>query len=363
MKQDDPDPYNDAGMEQLRRRFRLDPDVIRRFRNALLKQFLEDAAARAHLPEDFPVRCHALQFFKRHDSEIDGASKLLFQTDDQLLLESVVLRIASGRNTVCISSQVGCAAACDFCATGRMGVARNLNASQIVDQVVQAGQLLCTEGRRLNNIVFMGMGEPFHNEQQVCRTVEILQAPEMLKFAPRNILVSTVGVPEAMLRFARRFPGVGMALSLHSANETVRQQLIPIASKCSVDQLHETVRELNRIQERPVMIEYLMLAGRTDSDDDADLLLKWLAGLRIRVNLIPYNAIAEAPHLSGSDRITISRFAERLRASGHQTTVRYSLGSDIAAACGQLVKATNQEGVTQASQVSINQKLRRSGKI
>ena len=333
--------YDMQELDRLRRELRLDPQSIRRLRTALLKRFEADEASITNLPAADRVKIHAMALDSIHDSQIDGASKLLFRTATGLLIESVILRIATGRTTLCVSSQVGCAAACEFCATGRMGIAQNLSTAEILDQVLQAGQLLALEGRKIRNLVFMGMGEPFHNEENLYQTLDALIAPEMFDHSPGRILVSSVGIPEAMVRCARRFPAVHQALSLHSVQQATRRQLIPLAAKYSLDSLREALVELNRLQTTPVMIEYLMLAGVNDSSDDAQELVTWLAGLDVHVNLIPYNPIDGAPSLVGTDRAARDAFAGLLKQAGLKCTIRYSLGADIAAACGQLVRQEN----------------------
>ncbi len=342
--------YDNDRLDALRAAERFDPQAIHKLHSKLLRRFVADEDAVADFPARDRIRLHTLDLFRRCDSKLDGATKLLFRTDADLLIESVVLRIETGRSTLCVSSQVGCAAACDFCATGKMGIARDLSAEEIVDQVLQAGQLLVGEGRRLRNIVFMGMGEPFHNERQLKRALDLLTSRAYFNHSPGKILVSTVGVIEGMLRCADRFPAVNLALSLHSARQSVRETLIPLARNYPLDELRRAVSEVNRLQapSTTVMIEYLMLAGVNDADADAAALIAWLDGLNVHVNLIPYNPIDDAPHLIGSDRPTCKRFAERLKAAGLQTTVRHSLGSDIAAACGQLVRQENRAIARQA---------------
>ena len=333
-------------MERLRKETRLDPEHVRALRNALFKKFEADNVALTRFPERDRIDCHSLELFRRCDSQVDGASKLLLKTSAGMLIESVILRIATGRSTLCVSSQVGCAAACDFCATGKMGIAQNLSFAEILDQVVQTGQLLAAEGRRLHNIVFMGMGEPFHNEDNLFETLNALTSPKLFNRSPGSILVSTVGVPEGMLRCAKRFPKVNLALSLHCVNPEVRRELIPLTRKHPLDELQETIRELNRQQDIPVMIEYLMLAGKNDSAEDAAELTNWLRDLNVHLNLIPYNEIEDTPHLTGTEDSKIRTFASTLKESGLTTTVRYSLGSDIAAACGQLVRKENRQRST-----------------
>ncbi len=341
--------YDVAGIERLRRELRLDPQHVRRLRGALFKKFQGVESALAELPERARaafaerVRFHPLKVHSRHDSSLDGATKLLLETDAGMLIEAVILRIDTGRTTLCVSSQVGCAAACDFCATGRMGIAQDLSAGEILDQLVLAGELLAVEGRRVRNLVLMGMGEPFHNEAGVQGAIEGLTAGDGFHHPAGRVLLSTVGIPEAMVRFGRRLPGVNLALSLHSVRQETRERLIPVAKRYPLEDLRAAVAELNRLQGRPVMLEYLMLAGVNDSLDEAGELVQWCDGLNVHVNLIPYNPVDDAPHLSGTDRTGREAFAGVLKRAGLTCTIRYSLGADIAAACGQLVRRENRE--------------------
>jgi 23S rRNA (adenine2503-C2)-methyltransferase len=224
-----------------------------------------------------------------------------------------------------------------------MGIAKSLSASEILDQIVLAGERMQAEGRRVRNIVFMGMGEPFHNEEAVYEAVATLLAPDAFHHPPGRILISTVGIPDAMARCARRFPGVNLALSLHSVRQDAREQLIPLAAKYSLDELRATLAKVNQIQNDSVMIEYLMLSGVNDSLDDANELAAWLQGLYVHVNLIPYNPIESAPQWRATEQPQRDAFARLLRNAGFMTTIRYSLGADIAAACGQLVQRENRK--------------------
>jgi 23S rRNA (adenine2503-C2)-methyltransferase len=220
-----------------------------------------------------------------------------------------------------------------------MGVARELSVPEILGQAVTAGRLLAQEGRRLRNVVFMGMGEPFHNEANVTQAVATLVDPACFNLSPDKLMVSSVGVVDGMLRFAERFPRVGLALSLHSVRQEARERLIPLAKRYPLGELRRAVRELNALQPRPVMLEYLMLRGLTDTEEDLSALVAWTRGLDVHVNLIPYNPISSAPELEGSSSVACQAFAAQLKARGLKTTVRRSLGRDIEAACGQLVKA------------------------
>ncbi len=338
-------------IDRWRREQRLDRQPLRRLRTAFYKKSRGAAAALDELPAglraDFANRFefHPLRQQSRHDSKLDGATKLIFVTGQDSRLESVILRPASGRTALCISTQVGCAAKCDFCATGRMGIARNLTSAEILDQLVQANELLAAEGRSVRNLVFMGMGEPLHNEEQLHSALEMLTDSRTFDLHPKRIMISTVGIPAAMLRMALRWPEVRMALSLHSVRPDVRRQLMPISERYGLTELRDVLAELAAIQKQAVMIEYLLLAGITDTDDDLHALVDYLHGIPVHINLIPYNPIEQAPHLSGSSPERRVEFSAALKRAGFPVTTRYSLGSDVAAACGQLVRTEHRRQV------------------
>ncbi|PQO31626.1 23S rRNA (adenine(2503)-C(2))-methyltransferase RlmN [Blastopirellula marina] len=322
---------------------------LRKFRTRWLKQGWSFEEALAEVAPEVAsilkeeIDPHPLALAERHDSQLDGATKLLFRTDEGLMIESVILRAGTGRTSLCISSQIGCAAACRFCATGQMGIARNLTTAQILDQVVQANELLKKEDRRVRNIVFMGMGEPLHNPANLTEAITVLSSPLLLDYSPQRLLVSTVGIPAEMLRLDQQFPQVNLALSLHSADEAGRQQLIPLAKSVPLARLRETLLKLKLTEKRRIMIEYLMLEGQTDRDSDAEKLIAFLENIPAHINLIPYNSIDGADHLTGSTQAARERFGNLLKEAGFPVTIRYSLGADIAAACGQLIQRENRE--------------------
>jgi 23S rRNA (adenine2503-C2)-methyltransferase len=348
--------YDSAAVDRLRAKLKFEPRRLRALRTAFFKKFLGVEAALEELPADVRgefarrVEFHPLSVADARDSQLDGATKLVLRTPAGYSIEAVIMRTGTGRVSLCVSSQVGCAAACGFCATGQMGIAKSLSAAEILDQVVLAGERMNAEGRRVRNIVFMGMGEPFHNEEAVYEAVTALLAPEMFHHTPNRVLISTVGIPDAMIRCARRFPAVNLALSLHSVRPEVRERLIPLAARYPLQELRAAVRAVNRIQNSTLMIEYLMLAGVNDSPEDANELAAWMKGLDVHVNLIPYNPIESAPHLQSTERPQRDAFAAILRNAGFITTIRYSLGADIAAACGQLVQRENREVARQQVQ-------------
>ena len=219
--------YDRGAIEEIRSRNSVQPHRMKLFRNALFKNSKTWEKALETLPEtaraDFEsnIQFQCLELAERHDSKIDGASKLLFKTHDHHLIESVVLRPKSGRTSLCISSQVGCACYCSFCATGKMGFTRNLTVAEILDQVTQANRMIQPEGRTIRNVVFMGMGEPLLNLENVFGALDLLKDPKFYDLAGSRITVSTVGIPAAMERFTAEYPDVHLALSLHSANQDV----------------------------------------------------------------------------------------------------------------------------------------------
>lgn len=334
-------------VEAWRRAQRVEPLALRKFRDGYYRKGQNVATALEALPVAARAeargrfRFHTLELASRHDSRVDGASKLVFRTVPGLQLETVVLRLASGRTTLCLSTQVGCAARCVFCATGQIGMVRNLSRDEILDQVVQANGLLAAEGRRARNLVFMGMGEPLHNEVALYAALDVLCDPRAFAYHPQRLLVSTVGIPDAMRRLAARYPEVRLALSLHSVRPAVREHLMPIATRHDLAALRAALFEIGQ-PDQPVMVEYLLLKDLTDTDADIAALASYLSGLSVHLNLIPFNPIGGAARFEPSDRDRQARISAALKAAGLRVTTRYSLGADIAAACGQLVRPNNQ---------------------
>lgn len=342
-----PTIYDRDLIEQWRKARQVDPHLLRRLRHFLFREHRSvseslrkgtDAVAESlQLAVDWQV----LTITTRQDSIQDGSSKFVLQTRDQRRVEMVLMRARTGRTTVCVSSQVGCAAGCPFCATGQMGLTRSLTTAEILEQVRLAAEVTRSEQRQLRNVVFMGMGEPLDNETAVYEALDLLLDREWFSIPAHRIILSTVGVPEAMRRFVRRYPEVQFALSLHGANPDVRAKLIPWSRRHTWEELLDALRyvaEHHRVRPKqsPILIEYLMLQGVNDSDDDADALMTYLQGIPAHVNLIPYNLVADRPW-QATPRARRDEFAKRLREAGFFTTVRYSMGNDIAAACGQLV--------------------------
>lgn len=336
--------HDAAAVQALFRERRADPQELRRLRIAFYKKHLLAERVLESLPGNIRdwlsglVAFHSLALAERHDSRLDGATKLIFNTQDGRAIESVILRMTTGRTALCLSTQVGCRARCHFCATGQMEDVRNLSVPEILDQVVQASALVAAEGRSLRNLVFMGMGEPFHNEEALHGASRALIDPRAFHFHPRRLLISTVGIPAAMVRASESFPEVRLAVSLHSANQEVRERLMPVARRHPLSELRRALEQVAANTAQKIMIEYLMLADVNDSPADADALAEFLAGIPVHVNLIPYNAIEGASDLRASGPARRAAFSRQLKDAGLPVTTRYSLGADITAACGQLVR-------------------------
>ena len=344
-----PSVHNEVAVEAFRRAHRIDPDRIRRMRHALYQGHESVDSALRRLDRHGPSLAagfltQVFEIQERFDSQIDQSSKWVLKADDGIRVETVLLRARSGRSAVCISTQAGCRAGCPFCATARLGLRRSLTGEEMVEQVLIAGRAARVEGRRVRNVVFMGMGEPLDNEASLHAAVHTLTDPGRCNYRPRRLLVSTVGVPSAMRRLVDSFPGVQVALSLHSARPELREKLVPWTRRHSWVELRDALayvaahHRYHRHQ-GSVMVEHILIDRVNDGDDDADALIEYLQGIPSHVNLIPHNPVDHAPQWRATPRERRDKFAEKLRRAGIFTTIRYSMGMDINAACGQLVAA------------------------
>lgn len=286
------------------------------------------AALRADLEAEFPLPNLQAETIQQSS---DGTRKYLWRLGDGEAIESVL--IPSGeRRTLCISSQAGCALGCVFCATGRMGFRRNLAGWEIAGQVRQI--VVDNPADKPTNIVFMGMGEPLLNWPAVNTALTILNDPAGLGIGARHITVSTVGIVPGMLALAARPEQFRLAISLHAPGPGQRLRLMPIQKKYPMD---EVLRAARAFRKR-ITFEYVLIAGKNDSDADADKLAKLAHGLGAHVNLLPLHP-GGAPGLVPTSGNRIRAFADRLRNQGVEAVVRRSRGLDIDAACGQLFVA------------------------
>jgi 23S rRNA (adenine2503-C2)-methyltransferase len=270
----------------------------------------------------------------RKDVSTDGTTKYLFELADGSRIESVFIPDTPSQ-TFCISSQVGCAMQCAFCLTGKMGLKRHLTAGEIVAQV----RVLAADLRMLDapfNIVLMGMGEPLHNYDETMKALRMLAAKEGLALPPRRVTLSTVGLVPAIERLATEELMPNLAISLHATAKDQRDGLVPINRKYGLEALLDACRRFPVKKRNRITFEYVLLAGVNDTPDDARRLVKLLAGIRGKVNLLPLNAAPGIPFERPSDE-RVNEFARMLADRGVRVSVRKSRGRDIRAACGQLI--------------------------
>jgi 23S rRNA (adenine2503-C2)-methyltransferase len=266
----------------------------------------------------------------------DGTRKLRLVTRDGQSIESVIIPDGE-KTTQCISSQVGCAVDCQFCATAKLGLLRNLDAGEIVDQVYLARRLLAEvePGRRISNLVYMGMGEPLHNYDSLVRSLRILTDDKGMGLSQRRITVSTSGLVPKLERLGGEDIRPNLAVSLNAPTDAVRDEIMPINRKWNIAKLLAALRAYPLEQRRRITFEYVLLAGVNDSLADAAQLAKLLRGIKCKVNVIPFNPHPEAPYQRPSPA-AVDAFQNECRRLGLPTYLRTPRGDDIDAACGQL---------------------------
>lgn len=295
--------------------------------------------AMTDLPRDFRARLAEralarLPEIERVTASEDGSRKLVFRLEDGARV-SAVLMPDDDRLTLCLSTQVGCGFACAFCLTGTMGLERNLTAAEIVGQLLAANRLVGPDAR-VTHIVFMGMGEPLANLAALVPAIRVFTDAKLgIGYSPRRITVSTVGLVPGIERLAREDLKVNLAISLHAASDEVRARIMPINRSFDLAALMHAVRRYPLAPRQRVFFEYVMLDGVNDTPEQARALVRLLRGLRAKVNLIPFNDWDGAP-FRRPPLPRILAFQSILLESGITTTVRWSKGEDIGAACGQL---------------------------
>jgi 23S rRNA (adenine2503-C2)-methyltransferase len=296
------------------------------------------ANLRAQLDREF--RIDTLVTTEIHPADGGLTEKALHVLGDGSLVESVLMHYPARpgrreRHTVCISSQVGCAVGCPFCATGELGFGRDMTTAEIVDQVRWAARHLAREGRRLTNVVFMGEGEPLLNLDRVLEAVGALADPRRFGLGARHVTVSTSGVVPGIRRLTALGPQFTLAVSLHAARDPLRDVLVPLNRRWPVAEVVAAARDHARSTGRRISYEYTMIGGVNDTNEDAVALAELLRGDLAHVNLIPMNPVAHTPW-TASPMPVIEAFASRLRAAGLPVTIRRNRGQEIGAACGQL---------------------------
>ncbi len=282
-------------------------------------------------------------------SKTDGTVKFLYELSDGKKIETVLIPPrptavdAEERMTLCVSTQIGCALDCTFCATASMGFLRNLTVSEILNQFITAQ---ASTVKPITNIVFMGMGEPMLNYENMMAAVEILTDQHGVGLSPKRITLSTAGYANYIRKMADEDRKIKLALSLHSMRNEVRTELMPITKKFDVEALISALEYYNKKTKKSVMLEYIVFTGVNDTDEDVRLLVKAARRLDCRVNLIPFHSI-EFTHpkgysasLHGASRAGLEQFWQKLRDQNVTTFIRHSAGVDIDAACGQLAVKT-----------------------
>ncbi|HIX52427.1 MAG TPA: 23S rRNA (adenine(2503)-C(2))-methyltransferase RlmN [Candidatus Lachnoclostridium stercoripullorum] len=267
-------------------------------------------------------------------SGVDGTRKYLFCLEDGNVIESVLMRYKHG-NSVCVSSQAGCRMGCRFCASTLNGLARNLRASEILEQVYRIQR---DTGERVSNVVIMGSGEPMDNYENVVRFIRLLSAPEGLNISQRNITVSTCGLVPQIYRLAEEGLQITLALSLHAPSDEVRRELMPIANRYPLREVLDACGNYYEKTGRRLTFEYSLVKGVNDNLEEAKALARLIGGYHGHVNLIPVNPIKERDYVQ-SNREAVEAFKNYLERQGINVTVRREMGRDIGGACGQLRKS------------------------
>ncbi len=289
-------------------------------------------AVRARLDAQFKLL--TLNRVEKIESASRDTEKFLFELPDKRRVESVLMRDGK-RRTLCVSSQVGCPLDCQFCATARMGLLRNLTAAEIIEQVLYAQRFLRERGDELTHVVMMGMGEPLLNFDQVLRAIRLINLDYGAAIGIRRITLSTVGHVPGIAKLAREKLKIGLAVSLNATTDVQRSQIMPINRKWPIAELLSAVRAYYDQIKRWVTFEYVLLHGFNDTPEDAHRLIDLVRDIPCKINVIPWNPIDDAPYQRPPQR-AIDQFVAILTQAQLTATVRYSKGDDIAAGCGQL---------------------------
>lgn len=279
----------------------------------------------------------------------DTTQKALFKLKDGRYIESVLIPASqalygdkSDRLTLCVSSQVGCAYGCKFCASGLAGFTRNLDPDEIAGQVVEVER---ATGQRVNNMVFMGMGEPLANIKNLLKAIELITMPWGIGIGARHLTISTSGLVPQIKTLADHPQQIRLAISLHGATDEVRNKIMPVNKKWGVDELFGALKYWNERKKQRLTLEYILIKGVNDADKDAQILAKKAKGLGAKINLIPYNTVEGLKWIRPSDE-DCRRFKNILMNGGVTATLRTEKGHDIDAACGQLrLKKETEEGI------------------
>ena len=329
--------FDHEALENFFNKVQLPARKRRTFRRLYFREFesLTDSLNNSELEKEIVNKFEfpKLKVVTKQDSQLDGATKILFETHDGLQIETVILRIDTGRTSLCISSQAGCTEKCTFCSTATLGFKRNLTLTEIVGQVMFCGELLRREQRNIRNIVFMGMGEPLRNPENVFPALRVMISSAYMGLSPKRVTISTIGVTDQIIKLRKIYPEINLALSLHAPNDEIRDLLMPINKRDNMANIKETLCSLDSGR---LMIQYLLIKGLNDKEEQAQELSDFLRGIDCIINLIPYNnSLGVGQWMPCSDEQMLV-FQDVLQNNFFQVTRRHSLGKDIDAACGQL---------------------------
>lgn len=307
---------------------------------AVFGNFIEDWDQASGLPKELrvilnnacPLDIKATVLVGKENNSLKAA----IQLEDGNMVETVLMRHNDGRNTVCLSTQAGCPLKCDFCATGRLGFKRNLAAEEILEQIIFMSRILKKENSRVTNAVFMGMGEPFLNYDNVMSAIKIINDKNYFNIGARKISVSTAGIIPGIEKFAKEPLQVNLAISLHAPTDELRDKLMPINRTYPLKKLISAIKKYTEKTNRKVMLEYILLSNVNDSQQNAEELIKTLDPLSKKlfvINVIPCNPTQKYKQPSAEK---IKKFKDVLSKAGLNTVERYEFGRDIRGACGQL---------------------------
>ncbi|MEK7624688.1 MAG: 23S rRNA (adenine(2503)-C(2))-methyltransferase RlmN [Patescibacteria group bacterium] len=313
---------------------------LKQAKSAVFQELIEDWTETSSLPLELRKKLNeACPLSIKADilrSKTKDAIKARITLKDNLQIESVLMRHLDGRNTICVSSQAGCPLDCKFCATGKMGFKRNLEFSEIVEQALFFARYLKKEDQRITNAVFMGMGEPFLNYENVIRAIRILNDKDGLNIGARNISISTVGVIEGIKKLSEEKLQLNLAVSLNAPNNQLREKIAPINKKYPIETIFKAVDDYIKKTNRQVMFEYLLIKGVNDSDSCAIELVNLIKKPLYFLNLILYNPTGD---FESSPPEKVKKFKDILKNAGVKFSQRYEFGRDIKAACGQFASS------------------------
>lgn len=282
------------------------------------------------LKANYTLECIFIDDFQKSK---DGTVKYLFRLVDGHKVESVLMKYKFGYS-VCVSNQIGCKMGCTFCASAKIGFVRNLTPGEIVGQILKIQE---HSGEKVSNIVFMGIGEPFDNYDNVLKAIRLLNDPKALNIGARHMSVSTCGLVDGINKFADEKIQCNLCISLHSSRDEVRTEMMPINKRYSIAEVLDACREYIKKTNRRITFEYALVNGVNDNREDAIHLARLLHGILCHVNLIPVNKIKDGKYEKSSVE-KMMKFRDTLNEKGIVATIRRELGSDISAACGQLVR-------------------------